>query len=563
MSALLWLLRRSFQNWILQKVRRLKQPKYALSAAFLSLYLCMFLMPWIAFHETKGLGEIDAARATIQAFAAGFVLLSFSWSWIMGAQGALAFSMPEATFLFPAPVSRRSLLLMKIARTQLPVLISALFFSFARGSLAQSSRWPMLATNLLVFETLFLNRLVAGLAQCPRPATGRPHWTAHVGKVVAILVLAAIAASFRPFEFDGSPGSILKGFADWANRAPASWALAPFRAFAGPVLAHSPAELLRALVVPGAIDLGLLAAVLFSNVPFEEHALSQSELLKQRIDFIRRTGRVRAQGKVRPAPIPLDPDGGPVIALAWKNYLAISRLPLWRGAVYFLLALAGAAFLARSAQAHSLAIPIAFVAGWGAFMSTLMGPDALRSDLRTSLRRADFLKTLPVPGWKIFLGEILAGPVILVAIQGAVLAVVAVLVQTELRGVTPVTIACAWLAVVIFLFPLDLLIFTIANGAAVVFPQWVQLGAQPERGAEAIGQNFLVGIVRYFVLLFGLAPATLVAFVVGAVGFAFVGGPALPVASLAGALVIYAEVAGLIWWLGGALDRLDPSMELG
>ena len=65
-------------------------------------------MPWVAVGSPSTAGDITIARTVVQGFACGFVLLSFLWSWIFGAQGALAFSMPEATFLFPAPVTRRS-----------------------------------------------------------------------------------------------------------------------------------------------------------------------------------------------------------------------------------------------------------------------------------------------------------------------------------------------------------------------------------------------------------------------------------------------------------------------
>ncbi len=563
MRTLLWLLRTSFRNWLLQKIRRLKEPRYALSAAFLSLYMCALVGPMFALTGSTDVRDITIARASVQAFATGFVLLSFAWSWIVGAQGALAFSMAEATFLFPAPVSRRSLLVMKIVRTQLPVVISTLFFSFAKGSLAQSSRWPILCTNFLVFEAMFLNRLVAALAQCPRPATGEPHWTARAGRLVAIAVLVGIAVSFRPFNLATAEGGLLGVAAQWANREPAVWVLAPFRSFAGPVLARTPVELAHALVAPGGIVLGLLAVVLASKVPFEETALGQSELLKQRIDFIRRTGRLRSHGPVRPAPFSLPLDAGPVLALAWKNYLAISRLPLWRLGLYAALGMLTAWLLPRFEATRALVTPVAFVATWGAFMATLLGPDALRSDLRTSLRGADFLKTVPVPGWKIFLGEILAGPAVIISFQGAVLAGVALLAQSELPQLSPVTIACAWLALVIFLFPMDLLVFTIANGVAVAFPQWATLGPRPERGAEAIGQNLIVGIVRYLVLMGGLLPASAVSALVASVGWVFLGGPALPLGALAGGLVVLAEVALLVRWLGGMLERLDPSVELG
>ncbi len=563
MSALLWLLRRSFRNWIRLKVSRLKKPKYAVSAVVLGLYLCMILVPWAAVGATATDDDQSRSRTVYQLLVTGFLLSSFLWSWFFGAPGALAFSMPEAVFLFPAPVSRRSLLLMKIARSQLPILVSAFFFTFARASVTRA--WAAtFAANLLVLEALFLDRLAAALVQCPRPATGKPHWGSHVGKGVAVLVIAAIALSFRRVRIEPSFGSIMEAVATWGNREPACWVLAPFRAFARPALAHSLPELLGTLALPVSIVLGLFAYVLFSNVPFEEAALGASELLKQRIDLIRRTGKLRQnKGPVRAAPVSLSPRGGPVLALAWKNYLGITRTPLTRVALYASLGFALAVLVESLEETRFMAVPLGAVAGWVAFMATIVGPDALRSDLRVSLRGADFLKTLPLRGWKIFLGEILAGPIVLTAIQGFLLAIALFLGRSEL-GFDPRTGACVWLAGLIMLFPLDLLVFTIANGAAVLFPSWVALGPQTERGAEAIGQNILVNLVRYVVLFVGIVPAGAVGGGLAAVGYFLLdmGPVALPLGALAGAGVLLGEAGILVGYLGGALERFDPSVEL-
>jgi hypothetical protein len=562
-SALLWLLRHSFRNWIKLKVSRLKKPKYAVSAVVLGLYLCMILVPWAAVGATASDSDRAQARPVYQILVTGFLLTSFLWAWLFGAPGALAFSMPEAVFLFPAPVSRRALLAMKIVRSQLPILVSAFFFTFARAS-AGRAWFATLAGNLLVLEAIFLDRLSAALVQCPRPATEKPPWWSHLGKVVAILVIGAIAASFRPVQLEPSFGSIISAVAAWGNREPACWVLAPFRAFAQPALAHSVPELLSALALPGAIVLGLLAFVLLSNVPFEESALGASELLKQRIDLIRRTGKLRQnKGPVRAAPVSLAPRGGPVLALAWKNYLGITRTPLTRVALYASLGFALAVLVESLEETRFMAAPLGGVAAWVACMATIVGPDALRSDLRVSLRGADFLRTLPLRGWRIFLGEILAGPIVLTAIQGFLLALALFLGRGEL-GLDPRTGVCAWLAGLILLFPLDLLVFTIANGAAVLFPSWVALGPQTERGAEAIGQNILVNLVRYVVLFVGLLPAGGVGGGVAALGYFFLGlGPfALPLGALAAACVLLGEAGILVGYLGGALERFDPSVEL-
>src|SRR5581483_5769664 len=184
-------------------------------------------------------------------------------------------------------------------------------------------RVPLLVTNFFVFEVMFLNRLAAALAQVPRAATGKPHPIATLGKVVAIGAIVAIASSFRPVLPEPTTEGVLRALGDWAHRPPASIVLAPFLSFSGPIVAHSPRELALSLVPPFAIVVGLLLAVLSSDTAFEEAAIAQSETLKQKIDLIRRTGRMSQPTKARPAPIELPETAGPVLALAWKNYLAV------------------------------------------------------------------------------------------------------------------------------------------------------------------------------------------------------------------------------------------------
>ncbi len=565
MNALFWLLRRSFRNWLVLKITRLKQPKYAISTVFLGLYFCMIFAP-LAFATGDGLkpGERSHAREMVQVIPTGLLMFSVLWAWIFGATGALTFTMPEAILLFPAPVSRRALLIMRIARTQLPVLISSVFFALAgRGFASTLSRGGIVVMNLLLFNAIFLNRMAAGLAQCPRPATGRPGLAAHAGKAAAIGVIAAIVLSFRPRPIEPSLDSILGMLGAWANTPPARYVLVPFRAFAAPAVAHPGPELVLALALPFGILVFLAACVLLSNVAFEETAVVQSESLKQRIDFIRRTGRINQQkGKVKKAPIPLPAFSGPVLALAWKNYLAVSRMPLVRVFLLTVLALGVAAWIPTRPDTRFLVAPLGIAAAWAAGFATFMGPDSLRSDLRASLRAADLVKTFPAAGWKVFLGEILPGPIILSYIQGVLLAIAGVFAHAAMPDVKPVTFVYAWLAAMLFLVPLDFLVFTVANGAAVLFPQWVQLGPQKERGAEAIGANMLVGIVRYLVLMVGVLPAGIVGGAAAWLGSAWFGPSSLPLAAALGGTIVAVEVAGMIRYFGGALERLDPSAEL-
>jgi hypothetical protein len=62
-----------------------------------------------------------------------------------------------------------------------------------------------------------------------------------------------------------------------------------------------------------------------------------------------------------------------------------------------------------SSLGHS---PISAIIGFGAlivaFWSLLIGPQVLRHDFRNDLQVADILKALPMRGWQVVLGELLA-----------------------------------------------------------------------------------------------------------------------------------------------------------
>ena len=85
------------------------------------------------------------------------------------------------------------------------------------------------------------------------------------------------------------------------------------------------------------------------------------------------------------------------------SYLQRPRAALIAAAVIFI----GSTWLARL-DATPLAFVIALLAAIGAGYTLVFGPMVARQDLRHDLPNTDILKTYPLPGWQIVLGEILA-----------------------------------------------------------------------------------------------------------------------------------------------------------
>ena len=141
-----------------------------------------------------------------------------------------------------------------------------------------------------------------------------------------------------------------------------------------------------------------------------------------------------------------------------------------------------------NAQSHGVSIIAAFLIAIALGYSLLLGPQLLRLDFRNDLPLADILKTFPLRGWQIALGEILAPVAVLAVFQWLLL-----LVGAGLVFYLPVKQETLFLAIALgaaVLLPvLDLLLLLIPNAAVLLFPSWIQTGKDSPRGIEATGQR--------------------------------------------------------------------------
>jgi hypothetical protein len=204
---------------------------------------------------------------------------------------------------------------------------------------------------------------------------------------------------------------------------------------------------------------------------------------------------------------------------------------------------------------------VAFFVAIALVYSLLLGPQVLRLDFRNDLPLADILKTFPMRGWQIALGEVLAPVAVLAAFQWVLLVVGAGLVFC-----LPVKQKALFLAITLgaaMLLPvLDLLLLLIPNAAVLLFPSWIQAGKDSPRGIEATGQRLIFALGQMLVLLLALLPAA------GAfVGiffllyFAFGPAAAVPLASLAATIILAAEAGFGVMLLGKLFERFDVTEE--
>jgi hypothetical protein len=305
-----------------------------------------------------------------------------------------------------------------------------------------------------------------------------------------------------------------------------------------------------------------------SNVAFEEASIERSRKDADRITAVR-SGNWRAIKKPKKAaraPFVLSPIGNPAIAVFWKNLISVGHGVSKRVFFIILWAAVASAGILRSQGGSGVQFVIFLFAALLSGMSLISGPQMLRNDLRQDLPAADLLKTYPMAGWRIVLGELLAPAAILAAAQWILLTIAFVTFPQQIGGKVPLVtfqlrFGIALAAAVVLPF-VDLIAMLIPNASALLFPAWFQLGKDGPRGFETTGQQMILMLGQMLVLLISLLPASAAfAAVFFVVSFASTNAAGIFLGGIAAAAVLAGEAALGIKLLGRFFERLDLSEE--
>jgi hypothetical protein len=357
----------------------------------------------------------------------------------------------------------------------------------------------------------------------------------------------------------------------FANTAPLSWLLWPFELLAAPFLALGIRDFLLALGPALAVITLHYLWVVHTAVAFEDASIEYAQKRGARIAAWRSGQRSAASTptKGRAAPFPLAGFGRPEPAFLWKNLL--SAWPYFTVKVFFACAaviVVGCLWLRSQPIGREVLMPMSMFVLPVAGYVLIVGPQFARQDIRSDMVNADILKTYPLAGWQIVLGELLAPIAILTGVLW--LALLAALLtfhpaRQELAWLTPplrITVGLALAAITPALVTLQLLV---PNAAALWFPGWFQVSRTRGGGPEVIGQRMIFFFAQLVTMLLALVPATAVAAVIIAILYGFLSVP-LPVAvgvAACGALaVLLGEIWGGLWLLGRRFEKLDLSAEL-
>lgn len=563
---------RSFRNRMLQRLRKLRSPRYAISLVAGLAYMWFFIFRRAVAggissgQVTVGLPASDIAVDIVSCLAfAGLLLV---WA-LPDSGGGLSFSEAEVQFLFPAPLTRRDLLTYKIFRQQIPLLISAMMVTLL------GFRHSRFVGVWLAFVVLSIYFTLASLGRARLKA-------AHIGfvaRLIAVTIIAVGAATLivndihNPFVNAPEPKNsaeleaMLQSAGSVFHNPFVRALLFVPRIFALAVFPKSPVLLLvscAALVVLGFVFYEIAARL---NVSFEEasaEAAVKRTSLRATV-FSRRAGNAMIFRRFR-LPWHLSGKSGPEIAIAWKNLTAALRTSLaW---VIMIVVLFGA-FAVDAAIMHGsrMHMGIAALSLMLCAVFPFMASGLLRQDLRLDLPRVELLKSYPISGERLVLAELAAPVLIMSAMELILLSGTATLTNIGgdrsalARLITPEFIVIALL----FAIPICAMQLLIYNAVAILLPGWVMQAPDEQRGFAVMGQRLVILGGNLIVLVIGLIPAAIIFVPTFLIAHKyFQGSPIfLAVGTVPSIAVLVAELWAAVHFLGTQFEQIDVSGEMG
>jgi len=557
---------RSFKNRILLRLRRLREPRYLIGfIAGLAYLWFMFFRRMLMHARTVSISSMPVLNVftdVISLFALFALILPWSWP---EQSGGLRFSPAEIQFFFPAPVSRRGLLVYKVFRQQPQILISAAMMTLFGF---RQAHFIGLWIPFVALSTYFT---MVGMARARLKLMGIGFWIRIVA--VAALVAGLVALFVRTFRAAGLSSSQIQS------------ARSLFRAIVAPL--HTPVinailfvpRFIGGAVLPASLPqqlLNCLALLIFAvvclaiaaqlNVSFEEASIRTSERAMARLARARgqRSGRYVMFPRMRP-PFALRPSAHPEIAIIWKNLTAAFRISV---AWIPFLAFIGAMLLVPNLMARE-----AYLRGVGATMALcfaglfpLIGSQAFSQDLRLDLPDMELLKSFPISGERLVAAEI-AGPLILTSlIELIVLSIAALMTyRSHAKGLlaffgTPEFVVIALL----FCVPICAAQLVIRNAMVVLLPGWAVKSAEDQRGFVVVGQRLVMLFGNLIVLLFMLLPAAFLFIPALLISRHFAAGAAvLAMATVPAVALLLLELWLAIRFLGAQFDKIDVTTEVG
>ncbi|HMC29052.1 MAG TPA: putative ABC exporter domain-containing protein [Verrucomicrobiae bacterium] len=577
MLALFYLQFQTVINRLKVRLKRLKKPKYLIGGIVGGLYFYFYFFRfWFRVGQNpRASFQISADHVELVEAVAGCALLIIVLlAWIIPhGRAALVFTEAEVNFLFPAPISRRTLIHFKLLKSQMAILFTTLLLTFMIGRFGGGgAAWIRALGWWIILSTLNLHFLGSSFARTMLLDRGIGNWQR---RTVVSLLVAAFAIGVFVWSKQTVPNlnvadltnisTAKEYFRAVTTSGPAPYLLYPFHLVVRPFFAVNGIQFLLLLWPALIVMLVHYFWVVRANVAFEEASIELSRRVSERVAAVRSGNLQPRPKKAKGAPFRLKPTGSPAVALLWKNLIGAGQMFSVRVWIILACSILPTVFVFSSSGGRTQGPTLI---GFGCIMvmfwSFMIGPQLLRQDFRQDLPLADVLKALPLRGWQLVFGELLAPAAILTGIQW-LLVIIAAASLTYLPGIGEVTLS--WRVAIgfgaaIVLPMLNLISLIIPNAAVLLFPGWFQTGREGPQGIEATGQRLILMLGQVLVFLLALVPAALgFAVVYGTISYFGQTLVAIAVASVTASLVLAIEAGIAIFVLGRIFERFDLSSE--
>ncbi len=583
-GALVYLQFISLRNAVRARLRRLRQPRYIFATLAGAAYFYFFFFRHVGFRGNRPPGpEAMPVEVGLMVGVAMVVLMMVGrlvYAWVFSAdRAALAFTEAEVAFLFPAPVNRRMLVNFKLARSQLRVLFSAVLLALLsdRFTFIGGNMWTHAVGLWILFSTLELHGIAAAFTRDRlldlglNPVRRRLVFGGALLLVAMLLWWAVQRIVPAPTAADAAG---LPAFVHYVLRTVlavplVSWVSAPFRWVLGPFFAPAGVAFWRALGPALAVLAAHYVWVIRSEVSFEEASIELARRRAQQIAAVRAGGgwrSLRRPTRRRREPFALRPSGARPLAFLWRNLISAGQWFYPRTWLWIAAGVLGATLWLAANPVYRPWLRVAQqVVPMAGIWVLIFVPMFMRRQVQLLLDRLEVVKTYPLRGWQVVIGEMLAPIALMTAIEWLLLAVEAVAggALTGRYGHAVWLTGFGAVEIGLLVPPVAGLMTAIPLAATLQFPGWMSTLNQP-RGMESFGQRLIFS--GGFVLAFAgaLLPAALVAagpfFLVqwlsGSLSLALLAG------GVSAALVLAGELAGVVWWLGRRYERFDLAVEL-
>jgi hypothetical protein len=575
-GAYFYFLRCSLKNRLVARVRRLKQPKYAL-ALIVGLGYFFFIFGFNILRTGLTRPQANAPPGFSEewfdwgAIVLGIIYVIFIWVFKAAGPG-LFFRPSEIHYLFTAPVTRRQIIHYHILRAQPGILFTTLIiglFAFMRMS-TRRPLYPMMAW-FVILNIISLHSTAASLVR----ASVFQHGKAGVrryGRELFILVLVLGIVAFQSSTFSLSRLVASGAVEDFCRRvfdAPVAYVVFyPLRALGRLLFSRDLGTFLRYLGPAVALLALHYMWVIRTDVAFEEASQERSRQIAERIERWRKGKPLSMprRGRRLRQPFRLSAAGPVSTAIFWKNLTSKVRLPaVPTVASLALVGLVASVTLGLSGWGKEIcAIPAFGIAVGVAFVFFVAGPGLFRNDLRQDLSRLDILKALPVSGVQMILGQILAPLAILCSIQ--MLLCPFGIFFLVMSGAFSVGVGVALLATIVFLYPAYAMLGLLVHNAMVLyFPDWASGFSDQKRGIESMGMRIVYFVIMLAAVGLLLLPAILAAGIGVMLGLLIVGREAwtavMVVMAMAAGAILAAECFFFIKFLGKKYESFDFATE--